>query len=127
MMYLNNLKRREKQLAVTGNAIENIGGGFTFRKAIKESPKPFTSFFNNLHTLLNLEVTKILFPYTRLFSDADHALLGERSTDFTECGSGTGVRRDVEVETPVRGAALAGNETVEIGAGVAGLGDAGWS
>jgi hypothetical protein len=73
-----------------------------------------------------LEVTEILFTNTRFLSDTDHAFLRERSAEFTKCRSGAGIRRDIEVETPVRGTAFAGNDTAEIIAGEAGLLDALW-
>jgi hypothetical protein len=82
-------------------------------------------FLDDFHAFLNLEVTETLFttrdssltPITRFF---------EKDTEFAKCRSCAGLRRYIEVKTPVRGTTFAGNDTAEIIAGETGLLDALW-
>lgn len=109
--------------ARTGNAIEDVGGGFSLWKAIEEPSEALASFLDDVHALLDLKIAEILLPNAALFPDPNHALSGEGATNLPERGSGAGVGGDVEVHPPI-GGTLAGDDVADAVTGVACLGNA---
>jgi len=98
------MRERERERESTGNAIEDVGGGFSFWKAVEESAEALASLLDDVHAILDLEVAEVLFANAALFPDADDALLGEGAANLAERGSGAGVGGDVEVDAPIGGA-----------------------
>ena len=85
---------------VTGDAIEDVGGGLALGEAEEEAAEADACFLEVAHLVLRLEVAEILLANAALFSDAGDPTAGERSADLAESRASALVRGDVEENFP---------------------------